>query len=328
MNWKRDWFFIGMLVAALLAWLVPQPGAQGGWLHPEILTKAGVALIFFLHGLALSFEAMKRGAMNWRLHAFVQIAVFLFFPLVGLGLISLSKGWLSDDLRLGVLYLCALPSTVSSSIALTAAAGGNVPGAVFNATLSSLIGIVLTPLWIKAVWQASGVGMPMGSVILDLSLWLLLPLMLGQLSRRWLATWANENKSWISVVDRLTILLLIYTSFCDSFVFGVWTNHGTASVVATAVIAALVFYLALYVLGYASDRLRFSREDRIAAVFCGSKKSLATGIPMAQLMFGNNPALGLILLPIMIYHPFQLIVCGFLAERYSKTDGSSGQKTS
>ncbi|XZE20598.1 bile acid:sodium symporter family protein [Pirellulaceae bacterium SH449] len=327
MNWKRDWFFIGMLVAALLAWIFPQPGAQGGWLYPEFLTKAGVALIFFLHGLALSFEAMKRGALNWRLHLFIQTAVFLFFPLIGFGLISVTKGWLSDDLRLGLFYLCALPSTVSSSIALTAAAGGNVPGAVFNATLSSLLGIVLTPLWIKVVWQASGVGMPMGSVVFDLTLWLMLPLVMGQLSRRWLANWAKKNKSWIGVVDRLTILLLIYTSFCDSFVFGVWTKHGTSAVVATAVIAVMIFYLALYVLGYASDRLRFSREDRIAAVFCGSKKSMATGIPMAQLMFGSNPALGLILLPIMIYHPFQLVVCGFLADRYAKTDGSPSQKT-
>ena len=320
MQWKRDWFFIGMLVAAVLAWVYPSAGAQGGWLYPEILTKAGVALIFFLHGMSLSFEAMKQGAMNWRLHAFIQIAVFLLFPAIGLGLMFLTKGWLSDDLRLGLFYLCALPSTVSSSIALTAAAGGNVPGAVFNATLSSLLGIFLTPLWIKVVWQGSGASMPLGAIVLDLTLWLVLPLIVGQILRKWLAAWAKRNKSWIGVIDRLTILLLIYTSFCDSFVFGVWTKHGSIAVVASAVISVILFYFVLYVLGIVSDRFRFNREDRIAALFCGSKKSMATGVPMAQLMFGANPALGLILLPIMIYHPFQLIVCGILANNWAKEE--------
>jgi sodium/bile acid cotransporter 7 len=320
MEWKRDWFFIGMLVAALLAWVYPTAGAQGGWLYPEVLTKAGVALIFFLHGMSLSFEAMKQGAMNWRLHALIQIAVFLLFPAIGLVLLFLTEGWLSDDLRLGLFYLCALPSTVSSSIALTAAAGGNVPGAVFNATLSSLLGIFLTPLWIKLVWQGSGANMPLGPIVLDLTLWLVLPLFVGQIMRKWLAAWAKRNKSWIGVVDRLTILLLIYTSFCDSFVFGVWTKHGAIAVVASAVISVIIFYFVLYLLGIVSDRLRFNREDRIAALFCGSKKSMATGVPMAQLMFGANPALGLILLPIMIYHPFQLIVCGILANRWAKKD--------
>lgn len=322
MQWKRDWFFIGMLFAAVFAWAYPSPGAQGGWLYPEILTKAGVALIFFLHGMSLSFEAMKNGAKNWRLHAFIQISVFLLFPSIGLALIFLTKGWLSDDLRLGLFYLCALPSTVSSSIALTAAARGNVPGAVFNATLSSLLGIFLTPLWINAVWQASGVSMPLGSVVLDLTLWIMLPLIVGQILRRWLAAWAKRNKSWIGVIDRLTILLLIYTSFCDSFVFGVWTKHGIVVVVASTIISVTLFYFVFYLLGYASDRLQFNREDRIAALFCGSKKSMATGVPMAQLMFGANPALGLILLPIMIYHPFQLIVGGILANKWAKEDQS------
>ncbi|MFN7844954.1 MAG: bile acid:sodium symporter family protein [Pirellula sp.] len=320
MQWKRDWFFIGMLVAAVLAWVYPSAGAQGGWLYPEILTKAGVALIFFLHGMSLSFDAMKQGAMNWRLHAFIQIAVFLLFPAIGIGLMFLTKGWLSDDLRLGLFFLCALPSTVSSSIALTAAAGGNVPSAVFNATLSSLLGIFLTPLWIKLVWQGSGASMPLGAIVLDLTLWLVLPLVVGQILRKWLAAWAKRNKSWIGVVDRLTILLLIYTSFCDSFVFGVWTKHGYIAVVASAVVSVVLFYFVLYILGFASDRLRFNREDRIAALFCGSKKSMATGVPMAQLMFGANPALGLILLPIMIYHPFQLIICGILANNWAKDD--------
>jgi sodium/bile acid cotransporter 7 len=139
MNFKRDWFLIGMFAAIGLAWLFPQPGAQGGWLHPELLTKGGVALIFFLHGMALSFAAMRQGALNWRLHLIVQGSVFIIFPLLGLCLLPATRVWLPEDLRLGIFYLCALPSTVSSSVALTAAAGGSVPAAVFNATLSSIL---------------------------------------------------------------------------------------------------------------------------------------------------------------------------------------------
>ena len=178
-----DWFLIGMVVAVGLAWLWPEPGAHGGWLHPDILVKAGVALIFFLHGVLLSFAALKAGALRWPLHLVVQGCTFLFFPLLGLGLLALAGGWLAPDLRLGFFYLCALPSTVSSSVALTAAARCNVPAAVFNATLSSLLGVVLTPLWVGVLLKTGGQTLPLGEVILDLVKWLLLPLALGQARR-------------------------------------------------------------------------------------------------------------------------------------------------
>jgi sodium/bile acid cotransporter 7 len=316
MNFKRDWFLIGMFAAIGLAWLFPQPGAQGGWLHPELLTKGGVALIFFLHGMALSFAAMRQGALNWRLHLIVQGSVFIIFPLLGLCLLPATRVWLPEDLRLGIFYLCALPSTVSSSVALTAAAGGSVPAAVFNATLSSILGIVLTPLWLKIVANRSDVSIPLEKVVLDLVIWLIVPLILGQLSRVRLADWAKRNKPVISIVDRLTILMLVYTSFCDSMQFGVWTQHGFTAVFTTFVISVGLFYIMLYLIGAICDVLRFSPEDRIATIFCGSKKSMATGVPMAQLMFGASPSLGLILLPIMIYHPLQLLICGTLANRW------------
>lgn len=316
MNLKRDWFLIGMALAIGLAWLFPGPGARGGWLHPELLTKAGVALIFLLHGMSLSFVAMRRGVLNWPVHLVVQASVFLIFPLLGLALFPLARGWLPDDLRLGIFYLCALPSTVSSSVALTAAARGNVPAAVFNATLSSILGIVLTPLWLKLVVQGTSVSFPIGRVVLDLALWLILPFVVGQLSRYWLADWAARHKARTDVVDRLTILLLVYTSFCDSMVYGVWTRYGLLAVLISLVISLGLFAALLSIVGSLCDALKFPPGDRIAAIFCGSKKSLATGVPMAQLMFGASPGLGLILLPIMIYHPLQLILCGALAARW------------
>jgi sodium/bile acid cotransporter 7 len=318
MKLKFDWFLCGMVIAVGLAWLFPAPGAHGGWLHPELLNKVGVAVIFYLSGVSLSFAAMKAGALRWPVHVIVQATTFLFFPLLGVALLWLTDSWISPELNVGFFFLCALPSTVSSSVAMTAAARGNVPVAVFNATLSSLIGVVVTPLWISWRLHTEGQGIDVGKVILDLLLWLVLPLVLGQLSRPWLAEWAKRNKRFIHVVDRGTILLIIYTSFCDSIMRGVWSGRGTSSVVAALVGALLLFFVVMGIVEWISKLAGLRVEDRIAAVFCGSKKTIASGVPMAQLIFAADPRLGLILLPLMIYHPMQLVICGVLAGRWAK----------
>jgi sodium/bile acid cotransporter 7 len=319
MKLKPDWFLIGMIAATALAWAFPAPGAAGGWLHPELLTKVGVALIFFLHGVALSFAALKAGTLRWPLHLLVQTSTFVMFPLLGLALNAALGDTLSPELKLGLFFLCALPSTVSSSVAMTATAHGNVAGAVFNATLSGLLGVFFTPLWIAWVMQAGGQSQPVGPVILDLVRWLILPLAVGQACRPWLAEWAKRNRPRINLVDRGTILLLVYTSFCDSFKAGIWSANSAGQLWLVTAICAVLFALAMLVMARTARALKFSREDTIAAMFCGSKKTLASGVPMAKLIFGAHPGLGLILLPIMIYHPLQLVVCGVLAQRWGRT---------
>jgi len=319
-----DWFTAGMAIAVALAWLFPDPGAPGGFLHPELLTKLGVALIFFLHGVSLSFDALKAGTLRWPLHLVVQGCTFLVFPLLGLALLWLAGDRVAPDLRLGFFFLCALPSTVSSSVALTAAARGNVPAAVFNATLSSLVGVFVTPLWVGWMLESGGATMPMGEVVLDLVRWLVLPLVAGQLLRPLLGGWAARHKRRIGVVDRLTILLLVYTSFCDSVQRGVWSASGLAPVLMTIAGSLVLFALVMGAAALASNALGLAPPDRIAALFCGSKKTLASGVPMAQLIFGARPGLGLILLPIMIYHPLQLLICGALANRWARRSDESG----
>lgn len=314
---RPDWFLLGMVAAVALAWLWPEPGAQGGSLHPELVNKLGVSLIFFLHGLTLSFAALAAGTRKWKLHLVVQSCTFVAFPVLGLVLLLLTAGKVDQNLRIGLFFLCALPSTVSSSVALTATARGDVPAAVFNATLSSLLGVVLTPLWLQLVLGASGQALPFGRVVLDLVLWLVLPLCVGQVLRPWLGAFAGRHKARISVLDRLTILLLVYTSFCDSVKAGVWSRG--ASTLAIAAAASFVLLAATMLLVWTASRvLGFSMSERITALFCGSKKTLASGVPMARLIFGAAPGLGLMLLPIMIYHPLQLVVGGWLAGHFAR----------
>jgi solute carrier family 10 (sodium/bile acid cotransporter), member 7 len=319
-NIKLDWFLIGMILAVTLAILFPGPGAEGGFLHPDLLTKLGVALIFFLHGLLLSFAALKAGTLRWPVHLLVQTSTFLLFPILGFAVIWVSGNSVPADLKLGFFYLCALPSTVSSSVAMTAAARGNVPVAVFNATLSGLIGVFLTPFWISLMLNGAGHPISLGKVVLDLVIWLILPLIIGQSARPVFGEWASRNKKFVNKIDRITILVLVYTSFCDSMRTGVWTSHGIFPIVISFTGASALFAFVMLLMFWISTRLGFSTEDWIAAVFCGSKKSLASGVPMAQLIFGPQSDLSMILLPIMIYHPLQLIVCGALAGRWARRD--------
>lgn len=316
---KKHLFLLGMAVAVALAWLFPAAGAKGGSLRPELVNKLGVSLIFFLHGLTLSFQALAAGTRQWRVHLLVQASTFVLFPGLGLALLAAAGSHLSAELRTGLFFLCALPSTVSSSVALTAAARGNVAVAVFNATLSSLLGVVLTPLWLSVVLGTAERALPFSSVVLDLLLWLVLPLVVGQAARPLLGRLAAANKAGINVVDRSTILLLVYTSFCDSVKGGVW-NSGAWPLAVSAGASLFLLGVALGLTWALGGWCGFERPERIAALFCGSKKTLASGVPMARLVFGAQPGLALILLPIMLYHPLQLVVGGWLSGRLARTE--------
>lgn len=313
-----DWFILGMIAAAFLAWLWPSPGAEGGWMHPELLTKAGIALIFFLHGVALPFSELKEGSLRWPLHLLVQACTFVLFPLIGLACLWAMGPQVSPELRLGWFYLCALPSTVSSSVAMTAAARGNVAAAVFNATLSSLLGVVLTPFWMALIMHTDGQVFPIGPVILDLVRWLVAPLVAGQLARPFLGGWVTRHKTLVNRADRGTILVLVYTSFCDSFKENIWSRQSPLTLALVLLGAGALFWAVLLVTQQVARTMGLNREDRIAAVFCGSKKSMASGVPMAKLIFVGHPGLAVILLPIMVYHPLQLLICGWLAARWAK----------
>lgn len=312
-----DWFLCGMLLATLQAYFFPRFGATGGAMHAEWVVNIGIFVVFFLHGINLSGEQIRHGLKNVRLHLMVQGFTFVVFPLIWLASDWLLGSHVPPLLMLGFFYLCALPSTISSSVALTGSAGGNVPAAILNASLSSVLGIFLTPLLVSFVVGSGAGGIDLGSTLLDLCLMLLLPLVLGQFLRRWLGAFFARYKRYTSIIDKLVILLLVYAAFCNSMVSGIWREQGNGVLLSAVLGSAVLLAIILWLTTRTARALRFSNPDEIAAVFCASKKSLAAGVPMAALIFGNNPGLGLILLPIMIYHPLQLIVCSILAERYA-----------
>lgn len=317
---KKEWFLFGMISAVVFASLLPDWGKSGGYLHGDRVANIGIAIVFFLHGLGISPKSLRDGLSRWKVHAFVQLTTFAVFPLVWIAIHALFGSWLPSGLALGFSYLCALPSTISSSVAMTGLARGNVPAAIFNATLSSLLGIVITPLLVVGFANAGGHWLSFQETVINIARLLLLPLIVGQLSRPLLYDWHHKYKHYTNLLDRWVILTLVYTAFCDSVSSGLWRDSGI-SILATALFGAgLILLLVLGLSTWLARRLRFPVEDEIAAVFCASKKTMASGVPMAKLLFGAHPSLGLILLPVMLYHQLQLFACSMLANRYAQRE--------
>jgi len=314
---KIDGFLLAILSAVALALIAPQIGTEDGPLHLGMVTTVGIGLVFFLHGAALSPHALKAGAANWRLHLLVHASTFLLFPAIGLLIFQATRGLAAPEVRLGLFYLCALPSTISSSVAMTSLARGNVSGAIFDATLSGLLGMVLTPLLVGLVATRITGHLPLLPAILDVLETLLLPFAAGQLLRRWIGGFIGRNKRWTNRVDRAVVVLIVYGAFCSSTASGMWSKYPPLTIFAIAATVVALLAIVLVATTFASRLLGFSPEDEAAAVFCGSKKSLANGAPIALVLFGNNPALGMIMLPIMLYHQAQLMVCSVLARRYA-----------
>jgi sodium/bile acid cotransporter 7 len=313
-------FIFGLLCSVGLAFLFPGPGARGGWMHPDVLNNVGIALILFVQGLAMAVERMKSGAGNWRLHLIIQSFTFLLFPLVGLAFHEITRIiWPAEPsaLRDGFLYLCVLPSTVSTSVVLTSVARGNTSGAIFNAALSNILGVMFTPLLVRLLMQAGGQVSSFGPLLLKITLLTLLPFVVGMGIRPLVREWVDAHRSWLNILSNGVILLIVYTAFCDSVEGRVWEHYGIALTVKVFVGVIALFTTVSLLVWAISNAARLERDDFIAALFWSVKKTLAMGVPLAQLIFGAKGNLGLILLPIMFYHPFQLFVCGLLANRFA-----------
>jgi len=310
-----DRFTCALVATVLLASVLPCQGTTAGAFN--ILTDMAIALLFFLHGAKLSREAVVAGMTHWRLHLIVLGSTFVMFPLLGLLLKPLLSWMVTPDLYLGVLFLCTLPSTVQSSIAFTSIARGNIPAAICAASASSLLGIFITPLLVGLMMESHGQGGMSWEAIGKIVLQLLVPFVAGQVAQRWIGQWVERNRGLLSYVDQGSILLVVYTAFSAAVLQGLWKQMPLPVLGGLLVVNAILLALALTVTRYGSRALGFGTEDEITIVFCGSKKSLASGVPMAKVLFAGHP-LGAIVLPIMLFHQIQLMTCAVLARKYAQ----------
>jgi len=310
-----DNFTLALVGTLLLASLLPCRGVAAAAV--DHLTNLAIALLFFLHGAKLSRQAVLAAASHWRLHALVLLTTFVLFPLFGLAFKPLLSPLVTPALYAGVLFLCTLPSTVQSSIAFTAMAKGNVPAAVCSASASSIIGIFVTPL-VAGLVLSSHVGSgsawrTIGEIVLQL----FVPFVGGQLLRPWIGGSIERNESLVSMVDQGSILLIVYSAFSEAVDEGLWHQVPPSALAGLLVANGVLLAAALITTWLVSKWLGFERADRVTIVFCGSKKSLSQGITIAKVIFTSH-AVGAAVLPLMLFHQIQLMVCAALAQRWGR----------
>ncbi len=310
---KPDWYLIFIIGAGALASVLPARGEAAVWLGG--LTKAAIAVVFFLHGARLSREAVIRGIVHWRLHLTILAATFVLFPALTVGM-TLLPAWITPpELAAGLILLGCLPSTIQSSIAFVGIARGNVAAAVASASASNLIGVFLTPLLAGLLMHTEGAVNPGAFTIIIVQL--LVPFALGQAARPWVGEFVARRNKQLGLLDRGTIVLIVYVAFSSAVVEGVWSRLGAMDLVRLLVLCSVLLAAVLAITAVAARALGFSKEDQIAIVFCGSKKSLASGAPIAAALL--TPAVaGVAMIPLMVFHQIQLMACAALAQRYAQ----------
>ena len=308
-----DWYIAAIVGMVVLASLLPARGQAAEVVGA--LTKVGIGLVFFIHGAKLSPDAVIKGLLHWRLHGLVLATTFIAWPLLGLGAAS-APGWIVPAaLAPGLIYLACLPSTIQSAIGFTAIARGNVAAAVVGSSVSNLLGMVATPLLVGLLLGAEGsVSFASLQAIL---LQLMAPFAAGQALRRWIGPWMQRHSTQLGLVDRGSILLVVYNAFSGAVVAGMWSKvspYDLARIIAVCLaLLAVTLGLTIWI-----ARVRgFSKPDEIVIAFAGCNKSLAAGVPMAGVLF-PAATVGFVLLPVMLYHQFQLMVCAALAQRYGR----------
>ena len=311
-----DTYMLLLVTMVALASVIP---ARGAWASvAEICADIGIVTLFFMHGARLSRQAVIDGIRHWRLHAMVTTTTYVVFPLLGLAVRALPI--IDPALGTGMLFLTLLPSTVQSSIAFTAMARGNVAGAVCSASFSNLAGIFVTPVLVALLITGNHGGFSADAVV-TIALQLLLPFVAGHMLRPWIGDWITRQKKMLTTVDRGSILLVVYTAFSAAVVEGLWSKVSIGDLATIAGLSAVLLTIVLVLTRLLGRWLGFNLEDSIVLQFCGSKKSLASGVPMAGVLFPASQV-GSIILPLMFFHQIQLMLCAVLARRYgAEVDG-------
>jgi len=317
MKFKLDSFIIALLLAIGVAYIFPDLALVQGLFALDNITTLGIALIFFFYGLKLSFGEIKIGLKNWRLHVLIQLATFLLFPLLVLSFRPFLQTAVQEQFWLSFFFLAALPSTVSSSVVMVSLARGNMPAAIFNSSISGIIGILVTPMWM-GLFLSIDANFDFSSVYKGLFLEILLPIILGLFIQPYWGKWAKKYSKPLANFDKTIILLIVYKSFADSFEGHIFQTVTITYLILVFVCVILVFFLIYLCIWFISRKLlKFPVEDEITAIFCGSKKSLTHGTVFGKFIFGTGN-LGLILFPLMVFHAFQIFVVTIIAQKYAR----------
>lgn len=313
-----DGFIVAIIVVVMLAYSWPTAGSDNGPLPLSAIATYGASFIFFFYGLRLNPEKLRAGLSNWRLHLVVHLATFVVFPLLILAMRWFFASSDNELLWIGIFYLAALPSTVSSSVVMVSIAEGNIPAAIFNASISSLLGVFITPVWMSLLLNDASHTFDLGSIMGKLALQVVLPVVLGVLLHARWGAFAEKYRQQLRYFDQSVILLIVYTSFCESFAKRMFQDYNTWDLFLLSISMIGLFLLVYFLINSLSRLLRFNREDRITAVFCGSKKSLVHGTVMSNVLFAGSTSIGIVLLPLMLYHALQLITASMIAQALAK----------
>lgn len=327
---KSQGFTLGLIAMVALAAWIPNYGTTGGALKAEVTTKIAIALIFLLQGFTLNSRKLLSSVTNIRLHVFCQSWIFLLSPLLMISIVFVFGAWIPQEVRAGLLFLSVLPTTILSSIVFTTASEGDSGAALFSATLSNLIGVVATPLWCLALFSSANSAFPpVGSLIAKIAFYILLPVCVGQALRQIKALQPLTANRVLKRLNNVLILFIIYAAFCDSFANDVWSGFGLSALISASIVSTL-FLLVLSALVWTTSRLSSTHYDqRIAAFFCSSQKTLAAGVPMASVIFAGQ--LGplqesLIILPLMIFHALQLFLAGVVSGSFASRANKAGNQ--
>ncbi|KPQ18234.1 MAG: solute carrier family 10 (sodium/bile acid cotransporter), member 7 [Algoriphagus marincola HL-49] len=311
-------FLLGLILAIFMAWLFPKLGSSEGPIHWKPWINGGIALVFFFYGVKLNPRQLMEGLSNWKLHLTIQLFTFIVFPFLVL-LIFRWLPWVDEDFELGITYLAALPSTVSASVVMVNIAGGNVPAAIFNASISGLLGVVITPAWMGILAENLGQGeVDFWPTFVDLTIKVILPVFAGVLLHGKLFPLIRSHLKRLKYLDQAIIMMIVFTAFSDSFYQKIFQPYSWLSLLKIAFLMLILFLMVLLSIELVSRFLGFSIKDRITALFCGSKKSLVHGVVIGKVMFPDPAVLGLVLLPVMLYHFQQLLIGSSLAEWFGR----------
>lgn len=315
MKFKIDSFVLAIIAIIAVAYFFPQWGSSNSTVPLDLIGSIGISLIFFFYGLKLHPEKIKNGLKNWKLHVLVQLSTFLLFPVI----VLLVRPFVSDahanSTWLAFLFLAALPSTVSSSVVMVSIAKGNLPAAIFNASISGLIGIIITPLWMGLFLQQTATDFNLSSIYIKLVTEILVPVLLGIALQRYLGKYVQRYNKQLTLFDKSVILLIIYKSFAESFEENVFSSVQLTDLLLIALAVVALFYLVFFITGYIAKLLQFNLEDRITAQFCGTKKSLVHGTVFSKILFPATMPTGIILLPLMLFHAMQIFIISIIASK-------------